>query len=68
MRYSFPETARQIIEEYRKLPPQEQEEVRAELEKPQAPGEIPHADYKKAMTVADQIFTDHAELFQKLAK
>jgi hypothetical protein len=68
MRYSSLVTARQIIEEYRKLPPQEQEEVRAELEKRQSPGEIPRADYKKAMAVADRIFTDHAELFQKLAK
>ena len=68
MRYSSHVTVRQIIEEYRKLPPQEQEEVRTELEKQQSPGGVPHADYKKAMTVADQIFTDHAELFQKLAK
>jgi hypothetical protein len=61
-------TVRQIIEEYRKLPPKEQEEVRAELESGQSLGDVPQADYEKAMAAADRIFTDHAELFRKLAK
>ncbi len=68
MRYSSVMTVRQIIEEYRKLPPQEQEEVRAELENRQPSAEVPQADYEKAMAAADRIFTYHAELFQKLAK
>jgi hypothetical protein len=68
MRYSFFVTARQIIEEYRKLPPQEQEEVRAELAKRITAPEPRFVSREKARALADQIFSEHSDLFRKLAE
>lgn len=61
-------TISQIIQEYRKLPPQEQEEVRAELAKQITEPEPRFISWEKAKAIADQIFTEHAELFRKLAE
>lgn len=63
-------TVRQIIDEYRKLTPEEQEQVRGELKQPNSVSDsgVRHADYDEAMRVADKILTKHTDLFRKLAQ
>jgi len=62
-------TARQIIQEITTLSPEEQREIKAFLsEREQATGAVQYADRDKAMAIADKIFTERAELFQKLAQ
>ena len=62
-------TARQIIQEIETLPPEEQLEIKAFLlHRERGAGVIQYADGDKAMAIADKIFTERAELFQKLAQ
>ena len=62
-------TARQIIQEIETLPAEEQRKVKAFLsEREQSTDAVQYADRNKAMAVADKIFTERAELFQKLAQ
>jgi hypothetical protein len=68
MRYSSLVTARQIIEEYRKLPPQEQEEVRAELVHHNSPQEPRFLSRQEARQVSKSLFVEYDDLFRKLAK
>ena len=62
-------TVRQIIQEIEALPSQEQREIKEFfLHQEQGAGAVKYADGDKAMAVADKIFTERAELFQKLAQ
>jgi hypothetical protein len=62
-------TVRQIIQEIQTLPPQEQGEIKAFfLSQDETTGAVKYADREKALAAADKIFTDRAELFQKLAQ
>jgi hypothetical protein len=61
-------TARQIIEEYRKLPPQEQEEVRAELVKQDSSLEPQFLSQQEAKKISQSLFVEYDDLFRKLAK
>ena len=62
-------TARQIIREIETLSPEEKSEIKAFLsDQEQATGAVQFADQDKAMAIADKIFTERAELFQKLAQ
>jgi hypothetical protein len=62
-------TARQIIQEIETLSPEEQLEIKAFLlQGEQGAGVIQYADGDKAMAIADKIFIERAELFQKLAQ
>ncbi len=68
MRYSFPVTVRQIVEEYRKLPPQEQEEVRAELVRQNSSPEPQFLSRQEARKISRSLFVEYDDLFRKLAK
>jgi hypothetical protein len=59
-------TARQIIDEFRKLTPEEQVQVRAEIER--SISVVTYANPADAAKAADQILTDRADLFRKLAQ
>jgi hypothetical protein len=62
-------TARQIIQEIETLPPEEKLEIKAFLlQEDQGGGVVRYVDGDKAMAIADKIFTERAELFQKLAQ
>ena len=66
-------TARQIIQEIQVLPIEEQREVYASLRDQLGQhgadaNEIIYADTDEAMRIAERIFTERAELFQKLAQ
>jgi hypothetical protein len=62
-------TARQIIHEIETLSPEEKLEIKAFLLHGESgAGVIQYADRDKAMAIADKIFTERAELFQKLAQ
>jgi hypothetical protein len=62
-------TARQIIQEIEALPPEELLEIKAFLLQGESPeGGVKYVDSAKALATADRIFTDRAELFQKLAQ
>jgi hypothetical protein len=62
-------TARQIIEEIETLSPEEQLEIKSFLlQGDKGAGVVKYADGDKAMAIADKIFTERAELFQKLAQ
>jgi hypothetical protein len=62
-------TARQIIQEIETLTPEEKSEIKAFVsDQKQDTGAIRYADGDKAMAIADKIFTERAELFQKLAQ
>ena len=62
-------SAAEIIEQIRKLPPLEQERVRAYFEsqrKPQAEvASVNDAEFEKS---ADKALSEHAELFRRLAQ
>lgn len=62
-------TVHQIIQEIEKFSPEEKVEIKAFLsEQDKAAGVVQYADRDKAMAIADKIFTERAELFQKLAQ
>jgi hypothetical protein len=62
-------TVRQIIQEIETLSSEEQREIKAFLsDREQATDAVQYADRDKAMVIADKIFTERAELFQKLAQ
>jgi hypothetical protein len=62
-------TVRQIMQEIETLSPAEQIEIKALLlQEEQGPGVIRYVDQDKALAVADKIFAERAELFQKLAQ
>ena len=70
-------TARQIIQEIEALPPEEKREVLASLQNRlkeetaiygAAKSAVHYLDHDEALRVADRIFTERAELFQKLAQ
>ncbi len=62
-------TVRQIIQEIETLAPEERREIKAFfLQGEQGAGVIRYVDRDKAMAAADKIFTERAELFQKLAQ
>jgi len=66
-------TARQIIQEIEALPAEEQREVLSTLQErvenyPSTVAKITFADHDEALRVADRIFKERAELFQKLAQ
>jgi hypothetical protein len=60
-------TARQIIQEIKSLSSEEQLEIKTFLLHGEQ-GVVRYADREKALAVADKIFTERAELFQKLAQ
>ena len=65
-------SAAEIIEQIKVLPPEGQAEVCAFVHKLEAEGSEPgkgrYMDPAKAARIADKIFTEHAELFRKLAE
>jgi hypothetical protein len=66
-------TARQIIEEIEALPAEEQREVFVSLQErlennDSSVEKVTYVDQDKAMLIAERIFTERAELFQKLAQ
>jgi hypothetical protein len=62
-------TVRQIIQEIETLPPEEKLRVKAFFaQEEQASDVVRYADCKKAMDIADKIFSERADLFQKLAQ
>ena len=66
-------TVRQIIREIEALPAEEQREVLLHLKEKgaeygSATAPVRYLDHEEALRVADRIFTERAELFQKLAK
>ena len=62
-------TIRQIMQEIETLSPAEQIEIKALLsQEEQGSSVIRYADRDKALAVADKIFVERAELFQKLAQ
>jgi len=62
-------TARQIIQEIETLSPAEKSEIKSFLLNGEKGSDvIQYADGDQAMAVADKIFTERADLFQKLAQ
>lgn len=64
-------TTRQIIREIEALPVEEQREVFSSLQERLAEtktDKVTYADRNEALRIADRIFTERAELFQKLAQ
>lgn len=66
-------SAIQVIDEIRSLPRAEQEVVIAFVEKLQSEisverEQVRYMDPAKAKAISEKIFTDHAELFRKLAQ
>jgi hypothetical protein len=67
-------SATEVIEQIRQLPPEEQEQVVAFV-KSLAVGDrlreepsVSYMDSGKAKALSTELFTEHAELFRKLAK
>ncbi len=66
-------SAAQVIDEIKSLPRNEQEVIIAFVEKLQIeisadPKKARYMDPAKAKAISEKIFTDHAELFRKLAQ
>jgi hypothetical protein len=66
-------TVRQIIQEIEALPAEGRREVLSSLQervesKTSDASKVTFADHNEAMRIADRIFTERAELFQKLAQ
>jgi hypothetical protein len=67
-------TARQIIQEIEALPPEEQQEVLVSMQDRLNRGRVPRStairylDPEKVQPLIEEILTEHAELFRKLAQ
>jgi len=64
-------SAIEVIEEIRKLPPEDQEKVAAfcrQLTNERASDKAPQKVSEEFTRVADEVFTTNAELFRKLAE
>jgi hypothetical protein len=63
-------TARQIIEEFKSLPREEQAEVWTQLKQQIEvfAEKLPSADHDEAMKIADRVFSDRERLFRRLAE
>ena len=57
-------SATEVIEEFKRLPREEQRKVAAYIQEVEKPGEV-SAEFKR---IADEVFTTNDELFRKLAQ